>query len=75
MTPLTVASWNERFDEGGLEALVQMRDPVNRLPELVGYLVRRLKPLGPTTGSRRLAHFDLQLRRVKAVDSYRFRIR
>jgi putative transposase len=55
VTPLTVASWTQRLDEEGPDALVQVREPVNRFPELVSYLVRRLRALCPTMGSRRIA--------------------
>jgi len=55
VTPLTVASWTQRLDDEGPDALVQVREPVNRFPELVGYLVRRLRALCPRMGSRRLA--------------------
>ncbi len=55
VTPLTVASWNKRLDDEGPEALVQIREPVNRFPEFVAYLVRRLKALCPTMGTRRIA--------------------
>jgi putative transposase len=55
VTPLTVASWTQRLDDEGPDALVQVREPVNRFPELVGYLVRRLRVLCPRMGSRRIA--------------------
>jgi len=55
VTPLTVASWNKRLDEEGPDALVQIREPVNHFPEFVGHLVRRLKALCPTMGTRRIA--------------------
>lgn len=55
VTPQTVSSWTDRLDEEGPEALVQIREPVNRFPDFVGYLVRRLKALCPTMGSRRIA--------------------
>src|SRR6266852_5136849 len=45
VTPLTIASWTARLDEKGADALVQLVEPVNRFPEFVGYLVRRLKVL------------------------------
>src|SRR5437867_7103795 len=41
VTPATVASWMRRLDEEGPDALVQIREPVNRYPDFVGYLVRR----------------------------------
>ena len=55
VTPLTVASWTQRLDDQGPDALVQVSEPVNRFPELVGYLVRRLKALCPKMGTRRIA--------------------
>ena len=55
VTPLTVASWTHRLDDEGPDALVQAPEPVNRFPELVAYLVRRLKVFCPRLGSRRIA--------------------
>ena len=55
VTPLTVASWTRRLDDEVPDALVQAREPVNRFPELVGYLVQRLKVLCPKMGTRRIA--------------------
>ena len=55
VTPLTVASWMQRLDDEGPDALVQVREPVSRFPELVTYLVRRLRALCPKMGSRRIA--------------------
>ena len=55
VTPLTVASWNRRLDDEGRAALVRLEEPVNRFPDFVRYLVRRLKTLCPLMGSRRIA--------------------
>jgi len=55
VTPLTVSHWMRRLDEEGPDALVQIPKPVNRFPEFVGYLVRRLKTLCPTMGRVRTA--------------------
>jgi transcriptional regulator with XRE-family HTH domain len=55
VTPLTVASWMQRLDDEGPDPLVQVRQPVNRFPDLVGYLVRRLRVLCPRMGSHRTA--------------------
>ena len=55
ISPLTIASWTHRLDDEGPDALVQVREPVNRFPELVGYLVQRLKVLCPKMGTRRIA--------------------
>lgn len=45
VTPLTVASWMSRLDEGGPRAILQICRPVNKFPDFVGYIVRRLKIL------------------------------
>ena len=55
VTPLTVAAWTQRLDDQGPDALIQTREPVNRFPGFVGYLVRRLKTLCPAVGTRRIA--------------------
>ena len=55
VTPLTVASWTQRLDDEGPDALVQVREPVNRFPDLVAYLVERLRLLCPRMGTRRIA--------------------
>ena len=55
ITPLTIASWIGRLDENGPAGLIQMRAPVNKFPDLVGYLVRRLKVLCPAMGTLRIA--------------------
>ena len=43
--PGTIAEWMGRVDEQGPSALVQTLEPVNRFPEFVRYMVRRLKVL------------------------------
>jgi putative transposase len=55
VTPLTVASWTQRLDDEGPGALVRIPEPVNRFPDFVAYIVRRLKALCPRMGSRRIA--------------------
>src|SRR6266704_3663665 len=55
VTPLTIASWMARLDEDGLDALVRLPEPVNRFPEFVVYVVRRLKVLCPAMGRVRIA--------------------
>src|SRR5207244_8374450 len=56
VTPLTISSWTTRLDEEGTNALVRIPEPVNRFPDFVGYLVRRLKVLCPTMGKTRVAN-------------------
>ena len=55
VTPETIASWMKRLDEQGANALLQMPEPVNRFPDLVRYLVQRLKVLCPTMGKVKIA--------------------
>jgi len=51
----TVASWHKRLDEVGPDALVQFREPVNRFPDFVRYLVQRLKLFCPSFGKVKIA--------------------
>jgi putative transposase len=53
--PLTIANWTSRLDDAGPDTLVQIQEPVNRFPEFVAYVVRRLKVLCPTMGKARIA--------------------
>jgi hypothetical protein len=55
VTPATVASWMGRLDEAEPDALVQLREPVNKFPEFVRLAVQRLKTLCPTLGKKKLA--------------------
>jgi transcriptional regulator with XRE-family HTH domain len=55
LTAATISSWMRRLDEEGERALVQIPDPVNRFPDLVRYLVKRLKLLSPTMGKVKIA--------------------
>ena len=68
VTPVTVASWNSRLDEDGPDALLKVPVPVNRFPDFVAYVVRRLRALCPSLGTRRiagvLARAGLHLRRT-----------
>ena len=55
VTPATVASWMGHLDEEGPRAIVQVREPVNRFPDFVRYMVQRLKVLCPTMGKVKIA--------------------
>ena len=55
VTAATIASWMKRVDEKGSDALVQLREPVNKFPEFVRYVVERLKMLCPTMGKKKIA--------------------
>ena len=50
VTSATISSWLRRLDEEGPDALVQLRQPVNKFPEFVRYVVQCLKTLSPTMG-------------------------
>ena len=44
-----------RLEEEGPRAIVQTREPVNKFPEFVAYIVRRLKVLCPSMGKAKIA--------------------
>ena len=55
ITAATIASWMKRLDEEGADALVQIREPVNKFPDFVRYAVQRLKALCPSLGKAKMA--------------------
>ena len=55
ITPATVTSWLKRIDDQGTNALLQLREPVNKFPDFVRYIVQRLKTLGPSMGKVKIA--------------------
>jgi transposase InsO family protein/DNA-binding transcriptional regulator YiaG len=55
LTAATIASWMKRLDEAGPDALVQLRESVNRFPDFVRYTVQRLKALCPAMGKAKIA--------------------
>jgi transposase InsO family protein len=55
VTTATVCSWMGRLDEEGPRAIVQIREPVNKFPDFVAYIVRRLKALCPSLGKVKIA--------------------
>ncbi|CAN5311535.1 hypothetical protein BH09MYX1_BH09MYX1_61470 [soil metagenome] len=54
ITVATVASWMKRLDEKGADALVALPEPVNRFPDFVGELVRRMRASFPVLGRKRI---------------------
>jgi len=56
VTPASVAAWTKRLDEEGPDSLVQMPVPVNRFPEFVAYIVKKLKVLCPAMGKVKMAN-------------------
>jgi putative transposase len=55
LTPATIASWMKRIDEQGANTLLQLREPVNKFPDFVRYIVQRLKTLNPSMGKIKIA--------------------
>ncbi len=55
ITQATVSSWMRRLDEKGPDSLLQLSEPVNKFPDFVRYLVRRLKTLCPAMEKVRIA--------------------
>jgi len=55
VTPATVTSWMKRIDDQGANALLQLREPVNKFPDFVRYIVQRLKTLSPSMGKVKIA--------------------
>jgi len=55
VTAATIASWIKRVDDQGPDALVQIRQPVNRFPDFARHMVQRLKTLCPTMGKKKMA--------------------
>jgi putative transposase len=55
VTEATIGSWMRRLDEQGPKALVALREPVNKFPDFVQYLVLRLRALCPTMGKVKIA--------------------
>ena len=55
VTAATLALWMKLLDEEGPDALVQIREPVNKFPEFVRYVVQRFKTLCPTIGKVKIA--------------------
>ena len=44
VSDITIASWKKRIDEEGCNALLQLKHPVNKFPDFVRYIVKRLSP-------------------------------
>ena len=55
ITADTIRFWLKRVDEEGPNALVQLREPVNKFPHFVRYLVQQLKALCPMLGKVKIA--------------------
>ena len=40
VTPATIAAWVKRIDNQGVNALLELREPVNKFPDFVRYIVQ-----------------------------------
>ncbi|HUT92962.1 MAG TPA: hypothetical protein VMY37_25955 [Thermoguttaceae bacterium] len=47
VTADAIRTWLNRVDEEGPNALIQLREPVNKFPQFVRYVVQQLKALCP----------------------------
>jgi len=56
LTLTTVGAWMSRINEEGPNALLRLQEPVNKFPDLVRYIVRRLKVVCPRLGKAKLAN-------------------
>jgi transcriptional regulator with XRE-family HTH domain len=61
VTATTLGSWKARIDEHGPNALLRIPVPVNKFPDLVRYIVRRLKLLCPRLGKVKIAEMLCRL--------------
>jgi putative transposase len=55
VTTNTVASWSARLDEEGPDALLRTPEPVNKFPDFVRHIVKRLQTLCPRLGKVKIA--------------------
>jgi len=55
VSDITIASWKQRIDEEGHNALLQIKYPVNKFPDFVRYIVKRLKVICPELGKKKIA--------------------
>ncbi len=70
LTAPTIASWTKRVDEEGSDALVQLRETVNKFPEFVRYVVQRLKTLCPSMGKAVCVFLGWTIRRADTAPKY-----
>ena len=50
----TIADWCKRLDDPK-DSLLHLGEPVNKFPDFVRHVVRRIKTLNPTFGKKRIA--------------------
>ena len=55
LTSATVTSWIKRIDDQGTNALLQLRELINKFPDFVRYIVQRLETLSPGMGKVKIA--------------------
>ncbi len=57
LTPPTIADWQRRLERDGEQSLVRLPEVINRFPDCVRELSRRLRALVPTMGYEKLCQF------------------
>jgi len=55
LTLTTVAAWMARINEEGPNAFLRLQEPVNKFPDLVRYIVQRLRVTCPRLGKVKIA--------------------
>ena len=55
LTSATVTSWIKRIDDQGTNALLQLRELINKFPDYVRYIVQRLETPSPGMGKVKIA--------------------
>jgi len=55
VTAVTIATWRRRVRDEGDQGLLRVPDPVNRFPDFVVEVVRRVKATAPAMGKVRIA--------------------
>jgi transposase-like protein len=56
LTPPTIASWMQRLDEEGPDALVQAPTPMNKYPDFVATIAQDLSKMQPELGKGRISN-------------------
>jgi hypothetical protein len=55
ITSAIISCWLRRLDEEGPDALVRIQQPVNRFPDYITYIVKKLRQLCPTMGKKKIS--------------------
>jgi len=58
--PQTLSSWDQRMEEGGANALVQIKEPVHKYPDYLRYGLQQLKALIPLMGKKKIGEYFIR---------------